>query len=280
MNRHTTFRVGGPARRYYIAETPADVREVVFLCEKSGEQLYVIGNGSNLLVSDRGIDGVVLEMGEKFSKITLDGNTVYAEAGAKLSALANFAMKNSLSGLVPLSGIPGTVGGAVMMNAGAYGGEIADHFLYADVLCNGEFTKIEKDEMQFGYRHSLCMDENMIVLGAAFELENGDCKTIAAEMQELAKRRREKQPLEYPSAGSTFKRPEGYFAGKLIMDAGLAGKTVGGACVSEKHCGFILNKEHGTAGDIYNLIRLVQDEVHRQFGVTLETEVQLIGDFE
>jgi len=279
MKNHTTFRVGGPARRYMIPETLGDVQKVIFLCQESGEPLYVVGNGSNLLVSDSGIDGTVMELGDHFAKITREDNLVYAEAGARLSQLAGFAMRNSLAGLVPVSGIPGTVGGAVVMNAGAYDGEISDYLEYADVLTGGELVRYEKKNMHFSYRHSAAMEQSMVVVGAGFLLPDGDPAAIADEMKALAGRRREKQPLEYPSAGSTFKRPEGHFAGKLIMDAGLAGFRIGGACVSEKHCGFILNQFDGTAQDVYDLIIHVQKTVMEKFGVLLEPEVRILGEF-
>lgn len=279
MKFHTTFRTGGNARKFLNVQSAEEIAEAVK--DVGDDGLIVVGNGSNLLVSDEGFDGTVLHIREGFDGIQrMTENEIYAEAGALLSNVARSAWENGLTGLEFASGIPGTVGGAVVMNAGAYGGEIQGVITSADVLVGGERRRIPAEDMHFGYRHSLAMEEPMIILGATFQLTKGEPDAILQKMQELNSRRREKQPLEYPSAGSTFKRPEGYFAGKLIMDAGLAGTRLGGAMVSPKHCGFIVNYDHARSADIYNLICLVIDRVREIFGVTLEPEVRMIGHFE
>ena len=279
MSRHTTFRVGGPAD-YYLKPNAAQIKEVLALCEKESVPVQIIGNGSNLLVGDGGVRGVVLEIGSGMDGLTIEGNVITAQAGASLARIAQEAAKASLSGLEFASGIPGTVGGAVVMNAGAYGGEIRDVLKWADVLLpEGEIHRFTTEELHLSYRHSIVPELSGVVLAAAFALEQGERIQIREHMEELRVRRVAKQPLEYPSAGSTFKRPEGHFAGKLIMDAGLKGYRVGGAQVSEKHCGFVINREHATAADILKLMQEVQDKVQICFGVQLEPEVKLIGEF-
>ena len=280
MSEHTTFRTGGIAEEYYRIYNADGLMEVLEKCWKAGEEPLIIGNGSNLLISDKGPGVPVIEIGEGLSSIVVDGDYIEAEAGVMLSKVARAALDSSLTGMEFASGIPGSVGGALYMNAGAYGGEMKDITESVKVYKDGIVIDIPAEEMKFGYRYSKAMDDHMIILGGRFKLEKGDRIEIEDTMNDLNKRRRDKQPLEYPSAGSTFKRPEGYFAGKLIMDSGLAGKSVGGAVVSPKHCGFIINKGGATSTDIYNLICEVQDIVYKKYGVRLETEVKLIGDFQ
>lgn len=279
MSRHTTFRVGGPAEALVQPEGE-QISAVVDWCRVHDIPYTVIGNGSNLLVSDRGISGVVIEFGKPASRVRIEGRLIYAEAGAMLSKVANDVAHAGLTGMEFASGIPGTVGGAVFMNAGAYGGEMSRIIREVLVLTpKGEKKKLPVEELELGYRHSCIQERGYIVLSAVLELEAGDEKEIFAAMEELKRKRVEKQPLEYPSAGSTFKRPEGHFAGKLIMDAGLRGFSVGGAAVSEKHCGFVVNKGGATAADIVAVMQHVQEEVKRRFDVTLEAEVRKLGEF-
>ena len=280
MKLHTTFRTGGPARRFCSISSVDELIDVMSTVSREKDTLYIIGNGSNLLVSDRGLNGTVVEIGNRFQEIRILEDGIYAEAGALLSGIAVAARDASLDGLVFASGIPGTLGGAVSMNAGAYGGEMKDIVEYVDVLRDGRREEIPGEEMQFGYRTSRCHSEPIIVLGAKLRLKPGDRQEITAAMQELSRRRREKQPLEFPSAGSTFKRPEGHFAGKLIQEAGLAGYRIGGAEVSEKHCGFVINRGDATSEDIYLLIRHIIRRVEEVFQVTLEPEVRMLGAFE
>ena len=279
MSAYTTFKVGGPADTYIIPESIEQLKEALRNYTEIGDKPLVIGNGSNLLVSDLGIRGTVIEIGDGLSGIEFDGENVYAEAGVKLSRLAKQAYEHSLSGVEFASGIPGTLGGAVFMNAGAYGGEMKDVVSYVDVIKDDEIVRIEGTDMNFSYRYSRAMNEDMVIIGVGLKLHEGNGADILAAMNDFNQRRRDKQPLEFPSAGSTFKRPEGYFAGKLIMDSGLAGESVGGAMVSPKHCGFIINSGSATADDIYRLIRHVQEVVREKFGVDLEPEVRLIGEF-
>ena len=279
MSRHTTFRTGGPAE-YLVSPDMDGLPGVISFCREQGIPLTVIGNGSNLLVGDKGISGVVVEIGRSMGEIRLEGNKITAQAGALLSAVSARAAAEGLTGLEFASGIPGSVGGAVIMNAGAYGGEMKDTLVAATVLTKeGEIVRLPAEELDLSYRHSNLPEKESIVLEAEFVLTEGDVDQIAATLAELKQQRTSKQPLEYPSAGSTFKRPEGHFAGKLIEDAGLKGYTIGGAQVSEKHCGFVINKGGATSEDVLNLIRHIQDVVQEQFGVALETEVRLIGEF-
>ena len=280
MSAHTTFRTGGPAKEYYKIETIDGLKQVLELLGDRRDEMLILGNGSNLLVSEKGIDIPVIDMRAATDKIEIDGTTVKAGAGAVLSKVSSEAAEAGLTGLEFAFGIPGTVGGAVYMNAGAYGGEIQNICTSVNVFMNGEVKTISGSEMEFAYRYSRAMREKMVILSAEFKLEEGDKYDIKKTIEELTARRRQKQPLEYPSAGSTFKRPEGYFAGKLIMDSGLAGEKVGGAMVSPKHCGFIINYDNATSDDIYGLIKKVQNVVKEKFGVNLEPEVKLIGDFE
>ena len=277
MKLHTTFRTGGEADTFIEVSSVNDVKAAA----ATYDNLLVIGNGSNLLVSDKGIHQPVLHLLNEFNKIELlDDGEIYAEAGALLSRVAAFARDNSLAGLEFASGIPGSVGGAVVMNAGAYGGEMKQVITFVDVFMNGEVKTIPASEMDFDYRHSRAMDEDMVILAMRVKLIPGNPDEITALMKDFNQRRRDKQPLEFPSAGSTFKRPTGYFAGKLIQDAGLAGFQIGGARVSEKHCGFVLNAGNATSKDVYDVIKHVQKTVLEKLGVVLETEVRLIGDFE
>ncbi len=277
MSRHTTFRVGGPAD---IVVQPSSADEVIAAIEtakKLGQPVFVMGNGSNLLVKDGGMEGIVIILGDRMSKITRSGNMLHAEAGAMLSRLSREALNAGLKGLVFASGIPGTVGGAVVMNAGAYGGQMSDVLVRAKVLIGKEIKWMSRDELEMGYRTTKPLKEGGIVLEAEFRLEDGDPEALTAETNELSRKRREKQPLSLPSAGSTFKRPEGYFAGALIEQAGLKGVSVGGAQVSELHAGFVVNTGNATASDILGLMKKIQDTVFEINGVILEPEVRIVG---
>lgn len=281
MKKHTTFRIGGPAD-YYAEPDVSQISKLIEIAKACDMPVAVIGNGSNLLVGDKGIRGLVIGIGKGMSEITAQGNgrIITAGAGAILAAVAAKAAEASLSGLEFASGIPGSVGGAVVMNAGAYGGEIKDVLIDATVLtAEGELKTVTGDELDLSYRHSIVPEKGYIVLSARFRLTSKPQDEIKSYMAELRAKRVEKQPLEYPSAGSTFKRPEGYFAGKLIMDAGLRGYSVGDAQVSGKHCGFVVNKGEATAADVLTLIKDVQETVLKQFGVKLEPEVKMIGEF-
>lgn len=280
MAAHTTFKVGGPADFYLKINSKQQLVKTVPYLNALGLPYFVLGNGSNLLVSDNGYQGVILEIGAEFGGITVEGSRVLVQAGASLAKLAKTAMEHGLSGLEFAAGIPGTVGGAVMMNAGAYGGEMAQVVTTVTVLAeDGSELVLNRDSMEFSYRSSVLKNKSFIVLEAELMLQPGDMQQIRARMEEYAKSRREKQPLQYPSAGSTFKRPEGYYAGKLIMDAGLRGYRIGGAQVSEKHCGFIINIGNAQASDIYELIEEVKEKVYDKFGVHLEMEVITLGEF-
>lgn len=279
MDKHTTFRAGGKADYLVMPSNEEQVRELVLLLKKENVPYYVMGNGSNLLVRDQGFKGVIIQIARKMNQIRVEGETIYAQAGALLSKIAAQALGEGLTGFEFASGIPGTLGGAVMMNAGAYGGEMKQVIVNACVLTSaGEIAVIPADLMELGYRTSVFAKNQDIVLSAQLKLEYGNEAVIREYMDELKKQRVSKQPLEYPSAGSTFKRPEGYFAGKLIQDAGLRGFQVGGAQVSEKHCGFVINKDHATATDILSLMEQVSDKVETKFGVRLEPEVKIIGE--
>ena len=279
MKKHTTFRVGGPADVLVQPDETA-LAAILALCRQYHVPYSFIGNGSNLLVGDKGIRGVVIEMTEPMGNIEVHGTRITAQAGAMLSKIANTAASNGLGGMEFAAGIPGSVGGAVVMNAGAYGGEMKDIIERVYVLDeNGAQLELDRDALDLGYRHSCIPEKKYIVTKVVLELVPRDEAEIRSEMKELNEKRAEKQPLQYPSAGSTFKRPEGYFAGKLIMDAGLRGYQVGGAQVSEKHCGFVINKGDATAADICQLMRDVSDKVQAQFGVVLEPEVKMIGEF-
>ena len=279
MSRHTTFRIGGPAD-YFVCPDREQIAEVLAVAKKCGMAITVIGNGSNLLVGDKGIRGLVVEIGSAMNQIMVDKNHITAGAGALLSQVAAKAAAAELGGMEFAAGIPGSVGGAVTMNAGAYGGEMKDILRTVTVLTpEGELKTLDVSEMDLSYRHSCVPEQQYIVLEAEIELGYKPEKEIRAQMEELRNKRIEKQPLEYPSAGSTFKRPEGYFAGKLIMDAGLRGYRVGDAQVSEKHCGFVINRKNASAQEVRQLMQDVQDKVKAQFGVMLEPEVKMLGEF-
>lgn len=277
MCRHTTFRIGGPADVFVAPDTVEKVAQVIRVCREAGVPFYIVGNGSNLLVSDDGYRGVIVQIYKNLNAIQTDGETITAEAGAMLSVIAKRAQAVSLTGFEFASGIPGTIGGAVVMNAGAYGGELRDVLQEATVLTKeGEIRTVSAEELKLGYRYSVIPEREWIVLAAKLRLKSGDPEMIRKRMEELKVQRVTKQPLDLPSAGSTFKRPEGYFAGKLIMDAGLRGFCVGGAQISQKHCGFVVNTGNATAKDVQNLIREVQTRVKEQFGVQLEPEVKML----
>ena len=280
MKNHTTFRIGGLADALALPKTPEEVAEVVRFCHEHAQPYYVLGNGSNLLVSDEGYRGLVLQLYRNFNDIQVNGETITVQSGAMLAAVARTAYQTGLTGLEFASGIPGTIGGAVVMNAGAYGGEMKNVLKEVTVLTKeGEVLVIPAKALELGYRTSVIPKNGWIVLGAVLQLKKGDQEQILARMEELKEQRITKQPLDLPSAGSTFKRPEGYFAGKLIMDAGLRGFTVGGAQVSEKHCGFVVNRGNATAADVWELICEVKRRVKEMTGVELEPEVKLLGDF-
>lgn len=279
MSRHTTFRIGGPAD-YFVCPDREQIAAVLAVAKKCGMAITVIGNGSNLLVGDKGIRGLVVEIGSAMNQIMVDKNHITAGAGALLSQVAAKAAAAELGGMEFAAGIPGSVGGAVTMNAGAYGGEMKDILRTVTVLTpEGELKTLDVSEMDLSYRHSCVPEQQYIVLEAEIELGYKPEEEIRAQMEELRNKRIEKQPLEYPSAGSTFKRPEGYFAGKLIMDAGLRGYRVGDAQVSERHCGFVINRKNASAQEVRQLMQDVQDKVKAQFGVMLEPEVKMLGEF-
>ncbi len=280
MRKHTTFRIGGPADFYLCPHSAKEIQKTVAICREEELPYFILGNGSNLLVSDQGYRGVVIQLWKNVSDILVEGCRIRAKAGASLAKIAGEALEEGLTGMEFAAGIPGTLGGAVVMNAGAYGGEMKDILQEALVMDEqGEIFTLKKEELHLGYRTSIIKEKGYIVLAAALELKPGDRKEIKEKMDELKQRRVEKQPLDMPSAGSTFKRPEGYFAGKLIMDAGLRGFSVGGAQISEKHCGFVVNTGKATANDVLTLIREVQKRVRDKFGVELETEVKFLGEF-
>ena len=280
MKNHTTFRIGGPAACFVRPQDAGQVERILHICRENEVPWFILGNGSNLLVSDRGFDGVIIQIYRNMSRIQVSGHHMTVQAGALLSAVAKQALREGLSGLEFASGIPGTVGGAVVMNAGAYGGEMKDVVESVTVLDEeGAVRKLAREELQMGYRTSLVKKKGYTVLEAVLKLNDGDPAAISARMEELKEQRVSKQPLVGPSAGSTFTRPEGYFAGKLIMDSGLRGFRVGGAQISEKHCGFVINTGDATAEDVVRLIRQVQDIVYEKFHVKLEPEVRFLGIF-
>lgn len=280
MKKHTTFRVGGNADFFVIPKTVEEVKQMIMLCVEQDMPYYILGNGSNLLVGDKGYRGVVIQIYKEMNNIFVDGQKIKVQAGALLSKIGSVALEAGLTGFEFAAGIPGTMGGAVVMNAGAYGGEMKDVLEEVTVLTKeGEVLILSKEQLDMGYRTSVVAKKDYIVLKATIALELGDRDAIKARMDELKVQRTTKQPLEFPSAGSTFKRPEGYFAGKLIQDAGLRGFQVGGAQVSEKHCGFVINKGDATAADIVELMKQVSERVKEKFGVELEPEVKRLGEF-
>ncbi len=284
MSAHTTFRIGGPADYFVVPEDAASLGRGVALCRAEGVDYFITGNGSNLLVGDGGYRGVVFHICHTMDDVAYEekGTELLVEAGAgvMLSSLARQVSSKGYTGFEYATGIPGTLGGGVTMNAGAYGGEISDNLLWAELMDEtGAVLRLERDRLKLSYRHSVMMEQSLVVLRAGFSFTKGDAMVITQKVAELSRSRKEKQPLEYPSAGSTFKRPEGYFAGKLIQDCGLKGFRVGDAMVSEKHSGFVINVGHATAADVMTLIRHVQQEVDRQFCVRIEPEVRMIGEF-
>ena len=284
MSAHTTFRIGGPADYFVVPEDAASLGRGVALCRAEGVDYFITGNGSNLLVGDGGYRGVVFHICHTMDDVVYEekGTELLVEAGAgmMLSSLARQVSSKGYTGFEYATGIPGTLGGGVTMNAGAYGGEISDNLLWAELMDEtGAVLRLERDRLKLSYRHSVMMEQSLVVLRAGFSFTKGDAMAITEKVAELSRSRKEKQPLEYPSAGSTFKRPEGYFAGKLIQDCGLKGFRVGDAMVSEKHSGFVINVGHATAADVMTLIRHVQQEVNRQFCVRIEPEVRMIGEF-
>jgi len=281
MNRHTSFKVGGLADYFITPKDKEELGKLVKFCNKENINYCILGNGSNVLVSDNGYRGIIIHIGPNFSNINIKDDIIVAESGILLGKLALKASASSLSGLEFAAGIPGSLGGAVFMNAGAYEGEISDVLISVTAMnANGDIVIFERDELKFGYRYSIFQDNNYIVLEAKIKLSHGEKELIEAKIKDFNNRRRDKQPLEFPSAGSTFKRPNGYFAAKLIETAGLKGFKLGGAMVSDKHCGFVINKDKASALDIYNICKYVEKEVYEKLGVNLELEVSLLGDFE
>lgn len=278
MSEHTTFKVGGPADLYVVPEGFDEVRDVLLACDEAGAERFVLGRGSDLLVADEGYRGVVVAVADGLVGVSVDGTEMTCQAGVDLREASEMACELGLSGLEFACGIPGSVGGACYMNAGAYGGCVADALKCVRVVTpDGSYETIGVSDLDLGYRRSRVASEGLVVLSATFDLDKGDPEKIRATMDDLTRRREEKQPLDLPSAGSTFKRPEGHFAGKLIMDAGLQGYRVGGAEVSTKHAGFVVNVGGATAADVHAVIEHVQEEVERQFGVRLEPEVRFLG---
>lgn len=278
MASHTTFRIGGLADCFVQLENTEQLIKVQKYLSQVGVPFFVLGNGSNLLVSDAGFRGAILQIGPKMNRVTVEGNVIVAQAGASMAQIARTAMEHELTGMEFASGIPGTIGGGVVMNAGAYGGELSQIVTQVNVVNNeGEIMELDNETMEFGYRTSTIRNNPFTVTEVILRLEKGDRRQIRERMEELAAKRREKQPLEYPSAGSTFKRPAGHYAGQLIMEAGLRGFQCGGAKVSDKHCGFVINTGNATAEDVRKLIREVQARVRDKFNVDLETEVLFLG---
>ena len=277
MKLHTTFRAGGCAKLFIEPKDVKELKNVIRILEDAGIKYMTMGCGSNLLVRDGGYDGAIISMCA-LDGLRIEGDTLYAEAGARLSSVCLFALDNGLIGLEFAGGIPGSVGGGLFMNAGAYGGELKDVVSGATLLLGGEVRHFALEELELSYRHSVIGDIGAVVLEVEFAIERGDVAAAREKLKELNRRRKEKQPLELPSAGSTFKRPEGYFAGALIEGAGLKGARIGGACVSEKHAGFIVNDNGATASDIIALIEHVSECVNEKYGVMLTPEVRIIGD--
>ncbi len=280
MSKHTSFRIGGSADCMVTASGNDEICRVITYCRENNIKYIVMGNGTNMLVGDNGIRGVVIKIDSDMSEVTVDGEIIEAQSGILLSKLANVAMKNSLGGLEFAGGIPGTLGGGIFMNAGAYGGELCNVVQSVTyITADGKINTAYVDELNFGYRKSMFSVSDSIILSAVLKMQKANMGEIKTKMADFAKRRSDKQPLSMPSAGSTFKRPEGHFAGKLIEDSGLKGYSIGGAQVSEKHSGFIVNKGGATAKDVLDLIEYVKNTVKAEFGVTLEPEVRLVGEF-
>ena len=280
MSQHTSFKVGGPADIFIEPSNLEELKKALGFVRQHNIPYYVIGNGTNLLIGDKGIRGAVIKVGESFGEIEITGEEVIAECGVLLSTLSKVVARNALTGLEFASGIPGYLGGAIAMNAGAYGGEMKDVVEWVEVLDdNLELQRFTNSEMEFIYRKSIVEPRNLIVIRCKMKLKKGNQEEINCIMSDLNLKRKTKQPLHLPSAGSTFKRPPGYYAGKLIEDAGLRGFSLGGAQVSDLHCGFVVNKGNATARDVYDLIKHVQQTVFNQFGINIETEVKMIGEF-
>lgn len=280
MKNHTTFKIGGPADIFLMPKTEEQIANVLKIAKENSYPIFILGNGSNLLVGDKGIRGAVLCLYKNLNRLEVSGDKLFAGAGVLLSAASAMAANSGLSGLEFASGIPGTIGGAVYMNAGAYGPEMKD--VIVSVRCmdsDGNIMELKNEECEFGYRRSLFTNSDMVILGCTMKLQHGNVEEIRAKISDLTKRRVTKQPVEKPSAGSMFKRPEGYFAGTLIEEAGLKGKKCGGAEVSEKHAGFIINSGDATAKDVLDLIEFVKKTVYDKNGVMLEPEVKLVGEF-
>lgn len=278
MSRHTTFRIGGPASVFVTPKSEEDVVKAIEVCRSQGAPYFILGNGSNLLVSDQGYDGVVVHIGSNLRDISVEGTEITAKTGAMLSQVAHTALAHGLTGMEFAAGIPGSLGGACMMNAGAYGGEMSQILVGVRALDDkGQIVELAANQLELGYRHSIMMEKQYVVLGARMRLKKGDPEIIQARMDDLKEKRVSRQPLEYPSAGSTFKRPEGAFAGKLIMDAGLRGFRIGDAMVSDKHCGFVINAGNATAEEVCDVISHVQHTVQEKYGVKLEPEIRFLG---
>ncbi|NLY20749.1 MAG: UDP-N-acetylmuramate dehydrogenase [Tissierellia bacterium] len=279
MSAHTTFKIGGPCDVMILPSTVEQIKNAIVFLNENNMRYMVIGNGSNLLISDAGYRGAIIKLNDNFRDISVDGNRITATSGALVTSVSKFAAKHSLSGLEFAEGIPGAIGGAMMMNAGAYGGEFKDVVESVTAMDrNGNLHTFTGEEMNFRYRGSRVADEDMVVISATMKLEEGNLDEINSKMKEISEKRRSKQPLELPSAGSTFKRPEGYFAGKLIDDSGLRGLQHGGAQVSQKHCGFIVNSNNATSNEVLELIDTVRKTVFDNYGVMLETEVKIIEE--
>lgn len=280
MSQHTTFRTGGAADYFIELKTVKELAAVIGLLKQSGIDYYIVGNGSNLLVGDKGFRGAILTLQGDFKELSIEGDIVTAGGGVLLSKTAQQAQKQALTGLEFASGIPGTIGGAIVMNAGAYGGEMSQVVESIEAVSEeGELLTLSLEELQLGYRTSIFKHKALICTKVRLKLKKGDAAAISAQMEDLMRQRKEKQPLEYPSAGSTFKRPEGYFAGKLIMEAGLRGFQIGGARVSDKHCGFVVNVQQATSKDICQLMEEVSRRVYEKDKVKLEPEICMIGEF-
>lgn len=280
MRQYTSFKAGGSAKEMVIVESVEELQKVLQEIHRENKKWLMLGNGSNTLISDKGFDGLVVKLGDSFANVEVEEDGLVCGTAALMSVVAKIALRESMTGFEPLSGIPGSLGGAVFMNAGAYDGEMKDVVEYVDIVTKdgAEVKRVKGEDMDFSYRHSILEETGDVAVSVKLKMPKGNPEEISAKMQELMKRRNEKQPVQYPSAGSFFKRPTGYFAGKLVQDAGLKGLTVGGAQVSELHSGFVINIGGATATDIIDLMHLVQNTVYDKFGVKLEPEVRIIGE--
>ena len=280
MRQYTSFKAGGSAKEMVIVESVEELQKVLQEIHRENKKWLMLGNGSNTLISDKGFDGLVVKLGDSFASVEVEEDGLVCGTAALMSVVAKIALRESMTGFEPLSGIPGSLGGAVFMNAGAYDGEMKDVVEYVDIVTKdgAEVKRVKGEDMDFSYRHSILEETGDVAVSVKLKMPKGNPEEISAKMQELMKRRNEKQPVQYPSAGSFFKRPTGYFAGKLVQDAGLKGLTVGGAQVSELHSGFVINIGGATATDIIDLMHLVQNTVYDKFGVKLEPEVRIIGE--